>query len=100
MERITKSGYKFELTIIIQGLTRYTEIDEIMTRLAEFEDAEEARNKGCDFSLDPDGDSCDNNIYIDHTHGAAITTHDVYVPINFCPMCGKPLKEKHETDII
>ena len=48
MTRITKQGYKFELTKIIQGLTRYTEIDEIMTRLAQFEDAEESQSKGCE----------------------------------------------------
>ena len=48
MNRITKSGYKYEFTNIIQGLTRYTEIDEIMTRLSELEDAEELQGKGCD----------------------------------------------------
>lgn len=52
------------------------------------------RMSGCDFCLDPDGDNCNNNIYIDHTHRAAITTHDVYAPINFCPMCGRELKPK------
>ena len=53
--------------------------------------AELERAKGCDFCLNPDGD---NSIYIDHTHRTAITTHDVYVPISYCPMCGKSLKEE------
>ena len=91
MSRITKSGYKFELTKIIQGLTRYTEIDEIMTRLAEFEDAEEVKNKGCDF--------CNSHehylFYAGYSQQLDFDKFDERETeeVNFCPVCGKPLKE-------
>ena len=52
------------------------------------------RIKGCDFCLDPDGDNCDNGLYIDHTNRPAITTHDIYVPIDYCPMCGRHLTKE------
>lgn len=38
MERITKPGYKFDLLNALQGLTKYTEVDEILNRLAAYED--------------------------------------------------------------
>ena len=52
------------------------------------------RGKGCDFCLDLDGDNCDNGLYIDHTNRPAITTHDIYVPIDYCPMCGRHLTKE------
>ena len=56
------------------------------------------RSKGCDFCLDPDGDNCDNGLYIDHTNRPAITTHDIYVPIDYCPMCGRELGKRLEVE--
>ena len=38
MERITKSGYKFNLLNVLQGLNRYADVDEILNRLAAYED--------------------------------------------------------------
>ena len=38
MERLTKCGYQFSLLNVLQGLTRYTEIDEILNQLAAYED--------------------------------------------------------------
>ena len=38
MNRLTKQNHKFDLLNIMQGLTRYAEIDEIMNRLAAYED--------------------------------------------------------------
>ena len=38
MERLTKYGYQFSLLNVLQGLTRYTEIDEILNQLAAYED--------------------------------------------------------------
>ena len=38
MDRITKQNYKFNMLNIIQGMTKYTEIDEIMNCLAAYED--------------------------------------------------------------
>lgn len=38
MERLTQPGHKFNLLNIMQGLTKYTEVDEILTRLAAYED--------------------------------------------------------------
>ena len=40
MERITKSGYKFNLLNVLQGLNRYADVDEILNRLASYEDTE------------------------------------------------------------
>ena len=38
VERLTKYGYQFSLLNVLQGLTRYTEIDEILNQLAAYED--------------------------------------------------------------
>ena len=38
VERLTKCGYQFSLLNVLQGLTRYTEIDEILNQLAAYED--------------------------------------------------------------
>ena len=38
MDRITKPDYKFDMLNVLQGLDRYTEIDEIMNYLAAYED--------------------------------------------------------------
>jgi len=38
MSRITKPDYKFDMLNVLQGLNRYTEIDEIMNRLSAYED--------------------------------------------------------------
>ena len=38
MDRIKKQNYKFNMLNIIQGMTKYTEIDEIMNCLAAYED--------------------------------------------------------------
>lgn len=38
MDRLTKPNYKFDMLNIMQGLNRCTEIDEIMNRLAAYED--------------------------------------------------------------
>ena len=56
------------------------------------------RDKGCDFCLDPDGDNKYDSIYIDYTHRPAINTRDVYVPIAYCPMCGRKLEVTHEAN--
>ena len=37
MDRITKQNYKFNMLNIMQGMTKYTEIDEIMNCLADYE---------------------------------------------------------------
>lgn len=41
MERLTKPGYKFNLLNVMQGLNTHTEVDEVLNRLAAYEDAEE-----------------------------------------------------------
>ena len=91
MNRITKQGYKFELTKIIQGLTRYTEIDEIMNRLSEFEDTEEQRNEGCEFCKNHEHYS----FYAGYSQQLDVDKFDEkeIEEINFCPNCGKPLKD-------
>lgn len=86
----------------------WQELQCIFDRLAEFEDAEEHRNKGCEYCLQEETmaygeDSMKRSAYI-YLDGNLLTA-DLYsdsmaVAICFCPMCGKPLKEKHETDII
>ncbi len=41
MERLTKRGHKFNLTNVMEGLNGYIEVDEILNRLAQYEDLEE-----------------------------------------------------------
>lgn len=101
MSRITKQGYKFEITKIIQGLTQYTEIDEIMNRLSELEDVEESRSKGCDFCCYteyPDNTlypKRDYSFYAGYSKQIKVDDFDEkeIEEINYCPMCGKPLKD-------
>ena len=41
MSRLTKPGYKFNLLNVMQGLNTHAEVDEVLNRLAAYEDAEE-----------------------------------------------------------
>lgn len=38
MDRLTKPGHKFNLINVLQGLSRYADVDEILNRLSAYED--------------------------------------------------------------
>lgn len=75
-------------------------------RLAQYEDAEQEREKGCEFCAEgedlaygQDSMQRTGRIYLDGN----LLTADLYsesmaVAVCYCPMCGKRLEVKHEAD--
>jgi len=111
MDRLTKLGkdgkarLDFEAIGVPFGKDTVYDIVDLYhiacARLAELEDAEEQRNKGCEYCLQEETmaygeDSMKRSAYI-YLDGNLLTA-DLYsdsmaVAICFCPMCGRKLKE-------
>jgi hypothetical protein len=109
MERLTKHGYKWYVEYGRGNKLNGEHID----RLANYEDAEEQREKGCEFCIREKQielssklpgkwilrignwlNMAMNKLEIEHQYDRL--NHSVRFEIYFCPMCGRKLGEPHE----